>query len=259
MGHLNLTFLHFMPARKQTTRKSKTTSEQCNSIEKSLSFNWSTDFTIKNNFHLNPLHKGFKDCCMADQTKIAFVDGPAGTAKSYLAVLSALQCLKEQKVDSIIYIRSVIESASRSIGALPGEIDDKFGPYAMPLMEKVTEICGDNVAAILKSHDVLSAVPVNFVRGLTFNRAFVIVDEAQNLTKSELVTILTRFGKDTRYAICGDKAQSDIGKLSGFTEIFDAFAGRGDANGQGIYNFKFGQDEIVRSKILRYIVQVLGA
>jgi len=248
-----------MPARKQTTRRTKTTSEPTNAIEKSLSFNWSTDFTIKNSFHLNPLHKEFKDCCMADSTQIAFVDGPAGTAKSYLAVLSALQCLKEQKVDSIIYIRSVIESASRSIGALPGEIDDKFGPYAMPLLEKVTEICGDNVATILKSHDVLQAVPVNFVRGLTFNRAFVIVDEAQNLTKSELVTILTRFGKGTRYAICGDKAQSDIGKLSGFTEIYDAFAGRGDANSQGIYNFKFGQNEIVRSKILRYIVSVLGA
>ena len=245
-----------MPARKQTTRKSKTTSEPHNAIEKSLSFNWSTDFTIKNSFHLNPLHKEFKDCCMADQTKIAFVDGPAGTAKSYLAVLSALQCVKEQKVDSIIYIRSVIESASRSIGALPGEIDDKFGPYAMPLMEKVTEICGDNVAAILKSHDVLSAVPVNFVRGLTFNRAFVIVDEVQNMTLEEATTILTRFGKDSRYVVCGDSKQADIGKLSCINKLFDAFD-NDEAKSNGINVFHFGENEIVRSKILKYITKVI--
>lgn len=247
-----------MPAKKQTTRR-KQTSEHGQTIEKAMSFNWSTDFTIKNSFHLNEVHRAFRDTCMDESTQMTFVDGPAGTAKSYLAVLSALQSLKDKKVDNIIYIRSVIESASRSIGALPGEIDDKFGPYAMPLMEKVSEICGDNVATILKSHDVLSAIPVNFVRGLTFNRAYVIVDEAQNLTKSELITILTRFGKHTKYVICGDKAQSDIGKASGFNEIYDAFAYRDDANEHGIYNFKFGQNEIVRSKILKYIVNVLGA
>jgi len=247
--------------RKPQTRKKSTKLNESlpKEIEKSLNFNWSTDFTIKSNFHLTENHKAFKNACTDTFTKIAFVDGAAGTAKSYLAVLSALEALKDQKVNNIIYIRSVIESASRSLGALPGEVDDKFLPYAMPLMEKVTEICGESVAGILKAHGVLHAIPVNFVRGLTFNNAFVIVDEAQNLTKSELVTILTRFGKDTHYAICGDCAQSDIGKLSGFQEIFDAFYRRPDANNHGIYNFKFEQCDIVRSKILRYIVDVLDA
>jgi phosphate starvation-inducible PhoH-like protein len=101
-------------------------------------------------------------------------------------------------------------------------------------------------------------VPVNFVRGLTFNDSVVIVDEAQNLTKGELVTILTRFGKNTKYIVCGDLKQSDIGKASGYEEIFKRFNNEKCVDNE-IYAFKFGETEIVRSKILRFIVDILEA
>jgi len=228
-------------------------------IEDTLEENWLTNFVIKKPFYFSKNHLAFKDGLYDNRTKIGFVDGPAGSAKSYLAVLAALELLKEDKIEKIVYIRSVIESASRSMGALPGEVDDKFLPYAMPLIEKVAEISGQGVANHLMKEGILSAIPVNFVRGLTFNNSFVIIDEAQNLTYAELVTILTRFGKDTRYAVCGDLAQADIGKSSGYSDIFNKFAQREDAEAKGIFNITFGEEDIVRSKILRYIVDVLEA
>jgi phosphate starvation-inducible PhoH-like protein len=247
---------------RKSTRKRKSsdayTEDSVDNIESSLALNWSMNFKIKKPFHFNEKHKAFYDCIKADGTNIAFVDGSAGTAKSYIAVLGSLELFKEKKIKSIIYIRSVIESASRSIGALPGEVDDKFLPYAMPLIEKVKEITDDGTVNHLRSNGIIQAIPVNFVRGLTFNDSVVIIDEAQNLTKNELVTILTRFGRNTRYIVCGDLKQSDIGKLSGYKEIYTRFD-NDDSESHGIHLYKFGESEIVRSKILRYIVSVLEA
>ena len=246
-------------ARKNADRKFKLEDLKDAGIEDILEENWMTNFKIRKPFYYSKNHLAFKDGLCNNQTKIGFVDGPAGSAKSYLAVLAALELLKGNQIENIVYIRSVIESASRSLGALPGEVDDKFMPYAMPLIEKVAEISGQGVANHLMKEGILSAIPVNFVRGLTFNNSFVIIDEAQNLTSAELITILTRFGKDTRYAVCGDLNQADIGKASGYSEIFNKFKLREDAEEKGIFNITFGDEDIVRSKILRYIVEVLEA
>jgi len=246
-------------ARKKAERNLKLEELKDAGIEDTLQENWLTNFVIRKPFYFSKNHLAFKDGLCDNRTKIGFVDGPAGSAKSYLAVLAALELLKDNQIENIVYIRSVIESASRSLGALPGEVDDKFLPYAMPLIEKVAEISGQGVANHLMKDGILSAIPVNFVRGLTFNNSFVIIDEAQNLTSAELVTILTRFGKDTRYAVCGDLKQADIGKASGYADIFNKFAEREDAVDKGIFNLTFGEEDIVRSKILRYIVDVLEA
>jgi phosphate starvation-inducible PhoH-like protein len=232
--------------------------EDSTNIESSIALNFCFNFKVKKPFHFNEVHKAFYDCIKADDTNMAFVDGPAGSAKSYIAVLAALELFKDKKIKHINYIRSVIESASRSIGALPGEVDDKFLPYAMPCLEKIREITDESTCLQLRNANVVSATPVNFVRGLTFNDSVVIVDEAQNLTRSELVTILTRFGKNTKYVICGDLKQSDIGKLSGYPDVYSRFNNT-SAVENNIHAFKFGESEIVRSKILRYIVQVLEA
>jgi phosphate starvation-inducible PhoH-like protein len=244
---------------RKEARKRKTAGlDESREIETNIQKNWLFNFKIKKPFNFNPKHQQFYNSIIHDDTNMSFVAGPAGSAKSYIAVLAGLELLKERKITNIIYIRSVIESASRSIGALPGEIDDKFSPYAMPLIEKITEITDPGTCNFLKSNNIIQAVPVNFVRGLTFNEALVIVDEAQNLSKSEIVTILTRFGKGTKYVICGDLAQSDIGKQSGFKEIYDRFS-TDECTYNKIFSYKFEETEIVRSKILKFIVKILEA
>jgi len=240
----------------KTARKRKS-SVVDTEIEESLQVNWSlSSFKIKKPFHFNEKHKAFYDCIKRDETNMVLVDGPAGSAKSYIGVLAALELLQERKIKNIIYIRSVVESASKSIGALPGEVDDKFMPYAMPLIEKVQEITDTTTSTYLHSLGVLKAIPVNFVRGLTFNDSIVIVDEIQNLTIGEITTILTRFGKNTKYVLCGDSFQADIGKMTCITRIINAFDTQ-QSRDMHINCFRFGESEIVRSKILKYIVKVL--
>jgi len=228
-----------------------------NELTESMQKNWLFNFKIKRPFYFNPKHREFYNCIKNTKTKMGFVDGPAGSMKTYIAVYAGLELIKQEQFNRMVYIRSVTESAERSLGSLPGEIDDKFSPYSIPLEEKVTEISDRGTYSMLKQRGVVEAIPVNFVRGLTFNKSLVIVDEAQNLSRKELTTILTRFGRDSRYIVIGDCNQADVNK-SGYKEIFNMFNSK-QCTDNDIYSFEFGNSEIARSKILRFICSVLGA
>lgn len=215
------------------------------------------NFKVDQKFHFNEHHKSFVEQAMQDSANIIFADGPAGTAKTYCAVFVALTLLKEKKIDEIIYIRSIVESASRKLGSLPGEVDDKFKPWSIPLLEKCDELVGQNVSNMLLESNYIKCVPVNFLRGSTFMNSVVIVDEAQNLDHSELVTVLTRFGKNCKLFIIGDTQQSDIHEKSGFQRMLKAFD-CDDSREHGIHQFHFTEEDITRSKLLRFIVKVIS-
>lgn len=214
-----------------------------------------SNIVLKKHFPMNENHSNFYYLTQNARTNMVFVDGVAGTMKSYIAVYSALEMLKDRHVDQIVYIRTVVESASRSIGMLPGELDEKFGPYAMPLVEKMHEIVDITTQKSLLEQEYVKAIPVNFVRGLTFNNSIVLIDEAQNMTRSELTTILTRFGRNSKYIVCGDSNQQDI-RDSGFKWVFEAFDTELSQK-NNIHCVKFGVEDIVRSPILKHITQVL--
>lgn len=188
---------------------------------------------------------------------MVFVDGPAGSAKTYCAAYAGLHMLRGRVIEEMVYIRSIIESASRQMGALPGEVEDKFHPWIIPLKEKLDELLDAGVSDNLFSREIVRALPVNYVRGLTFKNSAVVVDEAQNLTRSELTTIMTRFGENSKMMIIGDTKQSDINGKSGFKHMFDRFNDQ-ESEDNGIYCFKFTEDDIMRSEILKFIVSKLG-
>mgnify|MGYP003670006950 FL=1 len=239
----------------KTVRKRRASSDL--ELAEAFEHNHLFSFKIKRPFYFNPAHKRFYECLKDKNTKMAFVDGPAGSMKTYIAIYAGLELIRDESFTRLVYIRSVAESAEKSLGALPGEIDDKFSPYAIPLDEKVTEIAGYGVCSNLKKQGIIEAIPVNFVRGLTFNKTLVVVDEAQNLSRKELTTILTRFGRDSRYVVIGDCNQADVNK-SGYKEIFNSFNSE-KCEENNIHSFKFENSEISRSKILRFICSVLGA
>jgi phosphate starvation-inducible PhoH-like protein len=214
------------------------------------------NFKIDQKFHLNDHHKAFVEQAVDDSSQIMFCDGPAGSSKTYLAVYVALSMLRDKKIDEIVYIRSIVESATRKLGSLPGEVDEKFKPWSIPLIEKCDELVGKQVTEMLFNSDYLKSIPVNFLRGSTFMNNVVIVDEAQNLEHSELVTILTRFGKNCKLFVIGDSLQSDIQK-SGFEKIMKAFD-TDDSHTEGIHAFHFTEEDITRSKLLKFIVKVIS-
>jgi len=219
--------------------------------------NWDLDFKINEEYKLTPNQVNFLVKALHQDTRMCMVDGPAGTAKTYLAVLTALKMLNRKQIDNIIYIRSIVESASRSMGALPGELEEKFAPWSMPLIDKLEEITTAGAGSNLMNKGYIKCIPVNFTRGLTFKNACVIIDEAQNMTNSELTTILTRFGENSKYLVVGDTYQADIGVKSGFKSILNAFDDKSCVD-KGISTFIFDEEDIVRSEILRFIVKRLN-
>jgi len=226
----------------------------CKSLQTS---SFDLNFEVTKQFKLKDTHKSFVELGFTNEAKIMFVDGPAGSAKTFCAAYLGLNLLKTRKVEEIVYIRSIIESASKSMGALPGEVDDKFYPWSIPLQEKLDELLKPGVSRSLFDANRVRAIPVNYVRGLTFSDAFVIVDEAQNLTQSELVTIMTRFGQNSKMVIIGDTRQSDINGKSGFMPVYNAFDDKSSEE-QGVFTFRFTEQDIMRSEILKFLVSKIA-
>ena len=185
--------------------------------------------------------------------KIIFVSGPAGSSKTYMSVYGCLQIMAKDFSKDLMYIRSIAESADKGLGSLPGDISDKFNPFLMPLYDKLDEMVHEGDTAYMKKIERISAVPINYLRGANWNNKLIVADEAQNFTFKELTTLITRIGENTKLIICGDFMQSDINGRSGFREMFDLFNCE-ESKEQGITSFKFNNRDIVRSKILKYIV-----
>lgn len=188
-------------------------------------------------------------------TKIVFLNGPAGSSKSLLAVYTALKLLNNKRITEIIYVRSIIESATKSLGSLPGESSDKFKPFALPLADKLEELLKDHDVKRLFIEERVKPTPVNYLRGASFNVNFVIADEMQNAVYSEIQTIMTRIGQFSKLVICGDPAQSDLpcGR-SGFLDVYNAF-NNADAQEKGIFCVELTEDDIMRSELCKYIVK----
>lgn len=202
---------------------------------------------------LTPKQKKFYDILISPETKIVFLGGPAGTAKTFLSVYSALDLYNRDKNLKILYLRSVVESADRGMGFLKGDMDDKFGPYMSPLTDKIDELLNKPEKDQLKNRKVLEAEPINFLRGTTWRDKVVIVDEAQNMSVRELTTVLTRIGRGTKLFICGDSLQSDI-RNSGFDKLASLFKDD-QSQKKGIFSVAFDKNDVMRDKIISYLVE----
>jgi phosphate starvation-inducible protein PhoH and related proteins len=198
--------------------------------------------------------KNFVDIGLADNTNMMFINGPAGSAKTYISIYCGLKLLSEQKVEELVYIRNAVESSDHKLGFLPGAQDDKMAPYLEPLKDKLEEFLSIVDIKYLQEDNRIYGVPVGFLRGASWTDKFVIVDEAQNMTEKELITIMTRVGENTRVFICGDTMQSDIGNKSGFANIQNLFNDESSKE-QGIFTFEFDEDDIIRSKLVKFIVR----
>ncbi len=216
------------------------------------------ELAIRQRFEPTARQKQFLDLVLGRETRIIFLAGPAGTAKSYLSVLAGLTLLNKRSVSDLLYIRSVIESASKSMGYLPGEAGDKMEPYLRPLRDKLDELLGAGDVDRLIKDKRCEGVPVNFLRGASFNARFLLVDEAQNLDQKELVTVLTRMGKFSKLIVAGDPMQSDINGRSGFMPLFRLF-NDDESRARGIHCFEFTKEDIVRSETVAYIVGKIEA
>lgn len=152
-------------------------------------------------------------------SEIVFGIGPAGTGKTYLAVATAVNALKNKEVSKIILARPAVEAGER-LGFLPGDLQDKVDPYLRPLYDALYDVLGKDAAVRLKEKEVIEVVPLAYMRGRTLDSSFIILDEAQNTTREQMKMFLTRMGFGSRVVVTGDITQIDLprGKVSGLTE-----------------------------------------
>jgi len=198
----------------------------------------------------------FLDLLLDPQNSVIFVSGPAGTSKTYMSLYAAIQLMAADKDKELLYVRSIIESAEKGLGSLPGDISEKFDPFLMPLYDKLEEIVQPQDVVWLKSEGKIGALPVNFLRGANWVNKIVVADECQNFTFKEITTLITRVGEGSKLIICGDFMQSDIGNKSGFKPIFNLFNDQ-ESKDNGVQTFSFTHDDIVRSGILKFLITKL--
>ena len=156
-----------------------------------------------NNLRLTENQKVFLSLALQEKTNIMFVSGPAGSTKTYMAVYSALRHLSADQDLDLLYVRTVIESAEKGLGALPGDIEDKFNPYMMPLEDKLMEMMpktNTDRRDMLESGRI-QAMPINYLRGASWKDKIIVADEAQNFTFKELTTLVTRLGVNCKLFI----------------------------------------------------------
>ena len=181
---------------------------------------------------------------------ITFGIGPAGTGKTFLAVYQALCHLWAKKCRRIIISRPVIE-AGEKLGFLPGDLNMKMDPFIRPIMDSMIDIIGFDEMKIKMEKGVIEIAPLAFMRGRTFNDAFIILDESQNCTYEQLKMAVTRLGHNSRCVINGDPAQSDLTN-SGLRAIVGALAGIDDV---GVV--RYSAAEVERSEIVKKVVVAL--
>ncbi len=214
--------------------------------------------TIRERKDLTQKQRALIDLILDKETKVVFINGPAGTTKTWLAVYCGLLLLNQRRMSNITFMRTIAESASKSLGSLPGEADDKMSPYLMPLMDKLDELLPAGEVKRLVTEKRVAGLPVNYARGASMNAQYIVLEEAQNFTIKELTTALTRIGQYSKLIVIGDDRQSDINGASGFLSLFDWF-NQPSYQEQGIYCVSLTKDDILRSGILRVIVDALEA
>jgi phosphate starvation-inducible PhoH-like protein len=182
---------------------------------------------------------------------IVFSVGPAGTGKTYLAVAAALAGLHNKEISKIVLTRPAIE-AGENLGFLPGDLMEKVDPYLRPLTDALFDMLAIDQMEKYFERKIIEIVPLAFMRGRTLNHAFVILDEAQNTSATQMKMFLTRLGSQSKAVVTGDVTQIDLpeDKESGLVQIRDVLR-----NINGIRFVELTKSDVVRHRLVKDIIQ----
>jgi phosphate starvation-inducible PhoH-like protein len=189
-----------------------------------------------------------------EQKNIVFAVGPAGTGKTYLAVLKAIQGLREGQIKKLILTRPAV-SVDEKHGFLPGDLNAKMQPWLLPIIDYLEEYYSMEQINTLIKENVIEIAPLGFMRGRSFKNAFIIADEIQNATPSQVKMLLTRFGEGCKMVITGDLAQHDRGfEQNGLKDFLDRFSG----SSSRIETVRFQNCHIERHPVVSEVLGIYG-
>lgn len=182
---------------------------------------------------------------------LVFATGPAGTGKTYTAVALAVKALKNKEVKKIIITRPAVE-AGENLGFLPGDLKEKIDPYLRPIYDALDDMLTSEKLKFLQENRTIEIAPLAYMRGRTLNNAFILLDEAQNTTPSQIKMFLTRMGPNSKVIVTGDMTQVDLprNQQSGLTEAYHILR-----NIKGIAFIQLDSTDVVRHKLVKEIIQ----
>ncbi len=187
---------------------------------------------------------------LSESNDIVFAIGPAGTGKTYTAVALAVRALKAKMVRKIILTRPAVE-AGESLGFLPGDLKDKIDPYLRPLYDSLDDMLTADKLDHFIQNRIIEVAPLAFMRGRTLDNAFIILDEAQNCTSTQIKMFLTRLGPSAKCIITGDLSQIDLPRhqKSGLYKALDILSDL-----EGIARLNLTAEDVVRHKLVKSII-----
>lgn len=196
-----------------------------------------------------PNQKKLVDAC--EKKDIVFAIGPAGSGKTYTAVALAVKALKNKQVKRIILTRPAVE-AGENLGFLPGDLKEKLDPYMQPIYDALADMIPADKLQLYIENRTIQIAPLAFMRGRTLDNAFVILDEAQNTTQSQMKMFLTRMGNNAKFIITGDITQIDLPNKqpSGLLQALHLLK-----NIPGIDILYLDEADIVRHPLVKQIIQ----
>ncbi len=186
---------------------------------------------------------------------MVFAIGPAGTGKTYTAVALAVQALKEKQVKRIVLTRPAVE-AGENLGFLPGDLKEKLDPYLQPLYDALMDMLPYEKLADYLDKGVIEIAPLAFMRGRTLDKAYVILDEAQNATVGQMKMFLTRMGQSAKFIITGDATQVDLprNQPSGLMRSVELLR-----KVEGISVIELDESDVIRHKLVKRIIAAFEA
>lgn len=187
---------------------------------------------------------------LTQKNDMVFAVGPAGTGKTYTAIALAVKALKEKNVRRIILTRPAVE-AGENLGFLPGDLKEKLDPYMQPLYDALRDMIPAERLTSFIEKEVIQIAPLAFMRGRTLDNAFVILDEAQNISHAQMKMFLTRMGKNAKFVITGDPGQIDLPKqtVSGLREALLVLK-----NVKGIGVVQLDDKDVIRHKLVKKVI-----
>lgn len=212
--------------------------------------------------HLKALNQKQLDYIKAIGTKELVVSfGPAGTGKSYIAAAMAAQQYRAGKVDQIVLTRPMVPASDYSMGALPGTLEEKVAPWVFPFVKVLEEYLSKGEVDCMIKNEKLEIVPFDVIRGRTFNKSFVVLDECQNVSIREVKAFLTRLGEGSTTILDGDLTQSDLDyeTNNGLEYILELLQlQRNTQLREKVALIEFTEADIVRSELCRLWVRAFS-
>jgi len=211
------------------------------------------DIEIKYTLPKNESQKRYIEQLNQSENRIIIATGPAGTGKTLFATEYGIKFFLEKRIDKIIFVRPTV-SVDEEIGFLPGKLEEKMAPWIRPIYDVLYRFIPNKDVEYLMEQKKIEIVPLAYMRGRTFKNTWIIADEMQNSTISQMKMLLTRLGEKSKMIITGDLEQNDLGKkMNGLEDFLDKFRGR---RSDSISSIEFNICDVEREKVVREVLDI---